>query len=1724
MGIHMVFYFILHLPWLAGAFYDDVCSGTCGDVAIPFCSERCGNVTIRSPFGIETGCYSHSWTRVTCNETANGPKPFITGINLELLNSSLPSDSGNIVLVNNPVIYLNCGDKGNNGTTSTSSVHLDGTPFFFPSRYNGFGSAGCSHLATAFGNNQTEPISSCLQQRCGHQRTYGFSGCYAPISEDLASYTASVTEVINYGSKRFPQGQERLPNQYGDCAAKCGDVEIPYPFGIGGGCSLNQWFRVSCNGPIEGAKLNMSSFSLQLLSVSVLQGTVVVENSITYSNCLKKDGETSGVSVNLTGTPFLFSSLYNRFVSVGCGSLATLRRSPTDEYPIGGCMQSICADTVTSTGGCSTDIPSESALSSFAVNMKEIYPSNVTGRSSCGSAFIVDRGSSLEMMNSNHNFTSDPTLTHVPTTLQWAIPKRGLCRLANYDTLYSLDGQYCWEIMTTNYLCVCTLDNHHDYGYLATDACQGECPCDITYRYCYMLCLNTAADNCSSSCPPAYKYSHENDTCTSTLVTCHEGYFYSIEEDTCIPIIHPKFPTKSSEKWRNFPIIIGWSTAVGTIFVLLGSWYLYKVLERRRDIKLKQEYFKRNGGLLLQQQLSGNEGNIEKIKFFDSKELEKATGYYNENRILGRGGQGIVYKGMLTDGSIVAIKKPKLEEEKILDEMKLEQFMNEVIILSEINHRNVVKLLGCCLETTVPLLVYEFIPNGTLYHLIHEPNEEFPLTWEMRLRIATEIANALSYLHSAAAVPIYHRDVKSSNILLDDKYRAKVSDFGTSRSVALEQTHVTTRVQGTFGYLDPEYFRSNQFTEKSDVYSFGVVLVELLTGQKPVSSVQSEEEVRSLVAYFLLSMEKDSLFDILDQIVMFAPEEEIDAFANLAKRCLNLNGKNRPTMKQVAHELERIRSPEEAEADAVDQCAGEDSDIDDITEPSTSASCSTDSKGFNFFCVSFSIFPIPIVTKQNLKMEDMDIDSVVEIPDTPDRPSLKQVNGGNFVEKESNLTVAGRVGGSDTTPEGSLDRLRGRGRMLSANGLNRKHYLHQWKLSDSNEIERLKNTIVLSPVENAREHAPLFRKTSTERSRNSLREQDKDKGKAPCFKLPSKSSGFPEDHAPLDITEQKTHNQIPEMASLQSVSENCLAEGRKGQAPRNDGFYPFNSSGFSETSRNSCKGKEKIDDVGLKSIGSVMSNGKGVDLSNSSPLRMEKQLPAPHNSVAPPRAIGKRRLVRNGCISPQNITNKAKQNEQSQINFRPEQNFVNAGSSSPCLISEIVAEDDNSNCKGKRIAHPHASKEHGINFINLSDSPMSNNGEAGGIGDANRDACFEEKGRWRSTRNHSKNVDHAAEHLLSRFNSVRCQVSQRNENVVKRNHASGGKTQILCDSPETLDATDTAPVISKINQISETSHANMLPKWKMEHVLSSRNNGESSRVTPNDPDILFLGSSSESTCSRSSRIHIAEHLDVMDLDNSSGMRGINANNVGSMNDEDTEAKARQLEADEILARELQEQLYHEVDENIARALQQEEDAFLPTSLRTLHEPDHQGSTRQSRIQPPLRSFQNSSNRRGVQTHFPTSARVSRLRNRVLNQTRAAPSRTRDFQFPLDMDLDMRLDILEAMEAAMGDADDMGMASHIFQVQRDFNENDYEMLLALDDNNHQHGGASANQINSLPLSKVQTDNYEDCAVCLETPAIGETIRHLPCLHKFHKDCIDPWLRRKTSCPVCKSSIA
>ena len=347
----------------------------------------------------------------------------------------------------------------------------------------------------------------------------------------------------------------------------------------------------------------------------------------------------------------------------------------------------------------------------------------------------------------------------------------------------------------------------------------------------------------------------------------------------------------------------GFGSSFGSLILIVGIYGLYRFISKQRRLNQKKKFFKRNGGLLLQQQLTSTKGSVDKTRVFSSRELEKATEKFSTTRILGQGGQGTVYKGMLVDGRIVAVKKSK-----VVDEDKLEEFINEVVILSQINHRNIVKLLGCCLETDVPVLVYEFIPNGNLFEHLHDESDDHTMaTWEVRLRIAIDIAGALSYLHSAASSPIYHRDVKSTNIMLDEKYRAKVSDFGTSRTVTVDHTHLTTVVSGTVGYVDPEYFQSSQFTDKSDVYSFGVVLAELITGEKSVSFLRSQEN-RTLATYFILSMKENRLFDIIDARIRDGCKlNQVTATANLARKCLNLKGRKRPSMREVSMELEKIR-------------------------------------------------------------------------------------------------------------------------------------------------------------------------------------------------------------------------------------------------------------------------------------------------------------------------------------------------------------------------------------------------------------------------------------------------------------------------------------------------------------------------------------------------------------------------------------------------------------------------------------------------------------------------------------------------------------------------------------------------------------------------------------------------------------------------------------------------
>uniref|UniRef100_A0A0D9X7D7 Protein kinase domain-containing protein n=1 Tax=Leersia perrieri TaxID=77586 RepID=A0A0D9X7D7_9ORYZ len=361
--------------------------------------------------------------------------------------------------------------------------------------------------------------------------------------------------------------------------------------------------------------------------------------------------------------------------------------------------------------------------------------------------------------------------------------------------------------------------------------------------------------------------------CRSVHSFC-EPYSYSAGDPvgyTCQ--CSPGYQGNPYVKDGSFGIMIGLIVSGGALLLLLGVVAPFVLISRNTDFAERM--------------------------IITLEDLGKATNNFDKTREVGDGGHGVVYKGII-DLHVVAIKKSKIVVQREIDE-----FINEVAILSQVNHRNVVKLLGCCLETEVPLLVYEFISNGTLYCHLHIDGP-ISLPWNDRLRITLEVARALSYLHSASSMPIFHRDIKSSNIPLDDNLTAKVSDFGASRYISINQTGITTAVQGTMGYLDPMYYYTGRLTSKSDVFSFGVLLMELLTRKKPFGDTFDSGD--SLVSHFVLVFSKDNLYDIIDPQVRDEEDGEALEVATLAIACTKFKGEDRPAMREVEMALENIAS------------------------------------------------------------------------------------------------------------------------------------------------------------------------------------------------------------------------------------------------------------------------------------------------------------------------------------------------------------------------------------------------------------------------------------------------------------------------------------------------------------------------------------------------------------------------------------------------------------------------------------------------------------------------------------------------------------------------------------------------------------------------------------------------------------------------------------------------
>ncbi|KAL8491192.1 hypothetical protein ACS0TY_023005 [Phlomoides rotata] len=743
-------------------------------------------------------------------------------------------------------------------------------------------------------------------------------------------------------------------------------------------------------------------------------------------------------------------------------------------------------------------------------------------------------------------------------------------------------------------------------------------------------------------------------------------------------------------------------------------------------------------------------------------------------------------------------------------------------------------------------------------------------------------------------------------------------------------------------------------------------------------------------------------------------------------------------------------------------------------------------------------------------MDDaMDIDQIqiVEVPDTPDRFPKQGINVVKVENHRSSYTILEQPKFSD---DGTRDQP-----MLIDSG-SRGRPMHTSKRTNSPSNSRRPNTFAVFPSASSSSTKALFRKGVAEKntkhpSHESSHNQHLLSMRPPCTvksSSDSHSDGFP------DPTEGNLHRPVIENASKsgnQGVFQKRTGLTRNGTSSHSLQNLSISSSDAGEGASN------------VIGFGSSITCKEGVDCvgnDNKKPGSGGFRFVDP---FASPRVNRQKRLVRNGCISPNNIA-KVKQVSGKEIDgsVAVAHNDGAVASSAPPISNdfrELVAEDSDSHTKKVKgvISVPCSSK--GISFQNKnlhSRSPMSFSEKAGSTDESGSGGC-------RSTRNRPREIinitspDH--EPNLNRERDATRSQTPHHENRLERR--GKGISFASGEEPSSTSSEHVRPLRepqyprARLGRPNVPRSADLLIKRQKQGSNSSVR-GECSTPVSDDPEVVFLSSSTEAGNSNSTSTNIGNLQQIIEVDELSPQPRRNAH--------DEDVKTRQLEADELLARELQEQFYNEVplsrevDEQIALALRHQEGSSHGYPLARLPVPNVRST---SNLHRQFQSRPSPNAPRRAMTRAATLGRMTRMRNRFPGPPQSLlASRGRTSMFPPDMDIDMRMHILGALE----DLSDMGVGTSILQADRDFNEDDYEMLLALDENNHQHGGASTHRINGLPQSTVQSDNFEEaCAICLDTPTIGDTIRHLPCLHKFHKDCIDPWLTRRPSCPVCKSSI-
>ncbi|XP_061368816.1 G-type lectin S-receptor-like serine/threonine-protein kinase At1g11300 [Gastrolobium bilobum] len=355
------------------------------------------------------------------------------------------------------------------------------------------------------------------------------------------------------------------------------------------------------------------------------------------------------------------------------------------------------------------------------------------------------------------------------------------------------------------------------------------------------------------------------------------------------------------ERERNKKVIILVTVIVGTLIVSTCAYFLWAWTSKRsarRMLRNTRETHPENRTGGLSEELKRVK-NFQDLPVFDFRYISTATDNFNSSNKLGQGGFGSVYKGELQDGQEVAVKRLSRASGQ-----GLEEFMNEVIVISKLQHRNLVRLLGCCIEGEEKMLIYEYMPNKSLDFYLFDPVKKVVLDWQKRFNIIEGISRGLLYLHRDSRLRIIHRDLKPSNILLDRELNPKISDFGMAKIFGGSEDEANTRrVVGTYGYMSPEYAMEGLFSEKSDVFSFGVLLLEIISGRKNTSFYNHERSL-SLLGYAWKLWNEDEIISLIDPNIS-NPDHGNDILRciHIGLLCVQELARERPTMATVVSML-----------------------------------------------------------------------------------------------------------------------------------------------------------------------------------------------------------------------------------------------------------------------------------------------------------------------------------------------------------------------------------------------------------------------------------------------------------------------------------------------------------------------------------------------------------------------------------------------------------------------------------------------------------------------------------------------------------------------------------------------------------------------------------------------------------------------------------------------------